>query len=160
MKREVAMNPAYARPCRHRAFWVVIVALLVVLAASLALNLAAVETLSGSARPVFDDRGEDEFPQFAETHSCGAGTSKVVRIWFAGVLTRELDGGWLGTVDPVEDCLRQIRAARQDPDVAGIPSSSSGRLAAPARSPWWSGNPRPHTSPWRSCCPTRSRCRR
>jgi protease-4 len=44
----------------------------------------------------------------------------VVRIWFAGVLTRELDGGWLGTVDPVEDCLRQIRAARQDPDVAGI----------------------------------------
>ena len=120
MKREVAMNPAYARPCRHRAFWVVIVALLVVLAASLALNLAAVETLSGSARPVFDDRGEDEFPQFAETHSCGAGTSKVVRIWFAGVLTRELDGGWLGTVDPVEDCLRQIRAARQDPDVAGI----------------------------------------
>ncbi len=60
------------------------------------------------------------FPQFTETHSYGSGTTKVVRIAFTGILTRELDGGWLGTVDPVEDCLRQIRAARQDADVAGL----------------------------------------
>ena len=31
-------------------------------------------------------------------------------------ITRELDGGWFGASDPVEDCLRQIRAARTDID--------------------------------------------
>ncbi|NLG34289.1 MAG: signal peptide peptidase SppA, partial [Lentisphaerae bacterium] len=64
--------------------------------------------------------GEDEFPRFTETHSYGTGTTKVVRMSFTGILTRQLDGGWLGTSDPVENLLRQIRAARQDPDVAGL----------------------------------------
>ena len=109
-----------ARSCRHWPFWIVIVALAAILGLSLVINLAAVGVLSESAEPVRDGHGEDEFPAFTETHSYGAGTTKVVRIWFTGILTRELDGGFLGSVDPVEDCLRQIRAARQDPAVAGI----------------------------------------
>ena len=114
------MGSLPSRTCRHGSFWAVIVALAAVLGVSLMINLTAVGVLSGSAKPLLDQRGEDEFPSFSETHSYGAGTTKVVRIWFAGILTRELDGGWLGSVDPVEDCLRQIRAARQDDEVAAI----------------------------------------
>lgn len=114
------MYPLPPKKCRHGSFWIVIVALTVILGASLMINLTAVGVLSGSANVSRDGRGEDEFPSFSETHSYGAGTTKVARIWFSGVLTRELDGGWLGSVDPVEDCLRQIRAARQDDEVAAI----------------------------------------
>lgn len=98
----------------------VIVALVVVLGASLMINLTAVGLLSGSAKSFDGEEGEDEFPAFTETHSYGSGATKVVRIWYAGILTRELEGGWLGNFDPVEDCLRQIRAARQDDEVAAI----------------------------------------
>ncbi|HAL92625.1 MAG TPA: signal peptide peptidase SppA, partial [Verrucomicrobia bacterium] len=104
----------------HVSFWIVIVALVATLSLSLLINLTAVGLLAGAAKPVHGGQGEDEFPQFAETHSYGSGTTKVVRIWFTGILTRQLDGGWLGTTDPVEDCLRQIRAARQDQHVAAI----------------------------------------
>ena len=114
------MYPLPPKKCRHGSFWIVIVALTVILGASLMINLTAVGMLTGSAQPLLDGRGEDEFPAFSETHSYGAGTTKVVRIWFSGILTRELDGGWLGSVDPVEDCLRRIRAARQDDEVAAI----------------------------------------
>ena len=114
------MSSSSARPGRSRSYWVVLSALVVVLGLSLMINLTAVNLLTGSAKPLLDGRGEDEFPSFSETHSYGAGTTKVVRIWFAGILTRELDGGWLGSADPVEDCLRQIRAARQDDEVAAI----------------------------------------
>ncbi len=114
------MNPSSPRNCHHGSFWIVIIVLIATLGASLMLNLTAVGLLAGSSRPANDGLGEDEFPQFSETHSCGAGTTKVVRIGFTGILTRQLDGGWLGTVDPVEDCLRQIRAARQDEKVAAI----------------------------------------
>lgn len=105
---------------RYWPFWIIIAALALVLGLSLTINLTAVGLLTGHPRHAHDNWGEDEFPQFAETHSYGAGTTKVVRIWFTGVLTRQLDGGWLGTTDPVEDCLRQIRAARQDDEVAAI----------------------------------------
>ena len=115
------MSSASARSGRPGAFWIVFFALVVVLGISLMLNLTAVGLLAGQAPSAADEGyGEDEFPQFSETHSCGAGTTKVVRIWYTGVLARELDVGWLGTVDPVEECLRQIRAARQDDAVAGI----------------------------------------
>ena len=110
------------RRCRHWPFWIVIVFLAVVLGVSLMINLTAVGVLSESSMttPSREGEGEDEFPQFTEKHSYGAGTTKVARIWYTGILTRELDGGWLGTVDPVENCLRQIRAARQDESIAGI----------------------------------------
>ena len=111
------MSSASARP---GSFWIVFFALVAVLGISLMLNLTAVGLLAGRAPAAGDGFGEDEFPQFSEAHSYGAGTAKVVRIWYTGVLARELDVGWLGTVDPVENCLRQIRAARQDDAVAGI----------------------------------------
>ena len=114
------MYPPPSRPCRHFPFWLAIFALVATLGLSLLVNLMAVGVLSGSAPIDGESWGEDEFPQFAETHSYGSGTTKVVRIWFAGVLTRQLDGGWLGSTDPVEDCIRQIRAARQDDSVAAI----------------------------------------
>ena len=115
------MSSASARSGRPGAFWIVFFALVVVLGISLMLNLTAVGLLAGHAPSAADEGyGEDEFPQFSETHSYGAGTTKVVRIWFTGVLARELDVGWFGSVDPVEACLRQIRAARQDDEVAGI----------------------------------------
>lgn len=106
--------------CRHWPFWVVIAALAAVLGFSLLINLLAVGALAGSGTSVPAGWGEDEFPRFTETHSYGTGTTKVVRMSFTGILTRQLDGGWLGTSDPVENLLRQIRAARQDPDVAGL----------------------------------------
>jgi protease IV len=119
MKSEASMY-APSR-CRHWPFWIVIVALAVILGLSLLLNLTAVGLLTGSANTSGSRTGgEDEFPQFTETHSYGSGTTKVARIWFSGILTRQLDGGWLGTTDPVEDTLRQIRAARQDDKVAAI----------------------------------------
>ena len=115
------MSSASARSARPGAFWIVFFALVAVLGISLMLNLTAVGLLAGQAPAApHDGYGEDEFPQFSETHSYGAGTAKVVRIWFTGILSRELDMGWLGTADPVEECLRQIRAARQDDEVAGL----------------------------------------
>ena len=108
------------RPCRHWPFWTAIAALAAVLGLSLLVNLAAVAAISGSLAPVSGEMGEDEFPRFSEIHSYGSGTAKVVRIWVSGVLTRQLDGGWFGPVDPVEDVLRQVRAARQDDSVAAI----------------------------------------
>lgn len=119
MNYKVPLYPS-SRKCRHWPFWAVIVALAGVLGLSLLINLAAVGVVAGSVKTGFGDMGEDEFPQFTESHSYGSGTTKVVRIWFSGILTRELDGGWFGTTDPVEDALRQIRAARQDEDVAAI----------------------------------------
>ncbi|MGD9611583.1 MAG: signal peptide peptidase SppA [Kiritimatiellia bacterium] len=120
MKREVRMSSASARSGRLGTFWIVFFALVVALGVSLMLNLTAVGLLAGRTPPARGGLGEDEFPRFSETHSYGAGTAKVVRIAFTGILARELDVGWLGTTDPVADCLRQIRAARQDDAVAGI----------------------------------------
>jgi protease IV len=119
MKREVPMCPSSSKR-RYWPLWIVILLLAGTLGISLLLNLTAVSLLKGSPKSGHDGEGEDEFPKFTETHSYGSGTTKVVRIWFTGILTRQLDGGWLGATDPVEDALRQIRAARQDSDVAAI----------------------------------------
>ena len=119
MNYKIPLYPS-ARKCRHWPFWIVIVALAGVLGLSLMVNLAAVGIVAGSGKSGFKGYGEDEYPSFTEVHSYGSGTAKVVRIWFSGILTRELDGGWFGTTDPVESALRQIRAARQDEDVAAI----------------------------------------
>lgn len=111
---------AFPSKCRHGSFWVVIIALAATLSLSLLINLTAVGMLKKNTAALPEGEGQDEFPQFSEAHSYGSGTTKVVRIEFNGILTRRLDGGWLGTTDPVEDCLRQIRAARQDDAIAAI----------------------------------------
>ena len=79
MKCEASMY--FPSRCRHWPFWIVIVALATILGFSLLLNLTAVSLLSGSAKPSSSKGGEDEFPQFTETHSYGSGTTKVARIW-------------------------------------------------------------------------------
>jgi len=119
MKSQVSMQGVRVK-CRHWPFWIVIILLGGVLGLSLLLNLTAIGLLTGPGKPSRVQKGEDEYPRFIQKHSYGSGTTKVVRISFIGVLTRQLDGGWFGTTDPVEDCLRQIRAARQDPHVAAI----------------------------------------
>ena len=119
MNQGTAMNTTRST-CRHWPFWAVILALAAVLSLSLLINLAAVGVLTDSAGSMKTGQGEDEFPSFAESHSWGSGTTKVVRIAFNGVMTRHLDGGFFGSIDPVESTLRQIRAARQDEAVAGI----------------------------------------
>ncbi len=106
--------------CRHWPFWILIAALAATLGLSLLINLAAIGAMAGTGAPAHDGWGEDEFPRFSEIHSYGSGDTKVVRIAFTGLMTRQLDGGWLGTSDPVEAALRQIRAARQNDDVAAI----------------------------------------
>ena len=112
--------PGGSVKCRHWPFWIVIILLVAVLGLSLLFNLTAIGLLTGAGKPILAGEGEDEYPRFTQRHSYGSGTTTVVRIAFTGILTRQLDGGWFGTVDPVEDCLRQIRAARQDPQVAAI----------------------------------------
>jgi len=107
-------------PKRHGPFWIVLIALGGALGLSLLLNLTAVSLLSSSVPNDYGEWGIDEYPEFTETHSYGTGTTKVVRILFSGILTRQLDGGWLDTTDPVESAMRQIRAARQDESVAAI----------------------------------------
>lgn len=108
------------KKCRHWPFWIVIILLVIILGCSLLINMAAVGILTDSADGLRKSKGEDEYPEFSETHSYGSGTTKVVRIAYRGILTRELSGGWLGSLDPVAGCLRQIRAARQDPKVKAI----------------------------------------
>ena len=112
------MSPV--QKCHHRPFWIVIIVLVLILGLSLLINLAAVGILTESAGSLRDGKGEDEYPDFSETHSYGSGATKVVRIAYRGILTREMSAGWLGSLDPVEDCIRQIRAARQDPKVKAI----------------------------------------
>jgi protease IV len=112
--------PMPSRRCRHWPFWTAIVALVATLSLSLLLNVTAVGMLAGGGVLDGDGWGVDEFPQFTETHSYGNGETKVARIGFFGIMTRELDGGWLGTTDPVEEAIRQIRAARQDEEVEAI----------------------------------------
>lgn len=65
-------------------------------------------------------KGTDEFPTFSETHSYGQGTTKVVRIAMNGVLSRNTESSLFASVNPLRNAIRQIRAARQDPKVAGI----------------------------------------
>ncbi len=114
------MNSPPSSRCRHWPFWLGLVMLGGALGLSLLLNLTAVGILVAGQTSAAGGEGEDEYPQFTETHSYGAGTTKVVRIGFSGVLTHELDSGWLGMSDPINACQRQIRAARQDDKVAAI----------------------------------------
>ena len=112
-------TPPPVRRCSHWPFWLALVGLSLILLFSLLVNLVAVGVLA-DAESSAPSKGEDEFPKFSETHSYGSGTTKVVRIAYSGALTREPGGGWLASSDPVEDCIRQIRAARQDKRVAAI----------------------------------------
>ncbi len=113
----VTHPPPPLPPRRGRRIWLVAVPALI-----------ALLWILGAARPTSATRfwararvgGEDEYPQFEETWSYGSGTTKVVRIAVDGPIFREIGAGFFSTVDPVEDALRQIRAAVNDKEVRGI----------------------------------------
>lgn len=105
---------------RNTSFWIIILILVFILGFSLMLNLTALRLLSRNMPEKMTGDGEDEFPQFTEIHSQGSGGPKAVRIAFSGILTHQDNSSWLGMMDPVDSLLRQIRAARQDPDVTAI----------------------------------------
>lgn len=113
------------RKCSHGKYWLIIALLGVALAMSLALNVRRVnQRLAGFSwkRPAAEaGEAEDEHPQFEERRSWGDGNRKVVRIAVEGLITRGGETGWFGIpTDPIEDILRQIRAATNDADVAAL----------------------------------------
>ncbi|MDR0993397.1 MAG: signal peptide peptidase SppA [Verrucomicrobiota bacterium] len=94
---------------------------LLLLGISLKINLSAAGVLSAQTELNHScGGGEDEFPQFMETHSYGSGSAKVVRMAFHGPISHRMESGLFHSTDPVEDLLRQIRAARQDSSVRAI----------------------------------------
>ncbi len=114
--------PPLPRPPRQAGCWIAAVVLAVLLLLSALANLAMY------AGRVFDGRpggtggaAADEFPEFEEIWSYGDGDVKAVRLALTGVISREAAGGiWKAGLDPVEQLLLQIRAARQDQAVRAI----------------------------------------
>lgn len=97
-----------------RVLWVLLCCLLV---ASLFLNCAAWGLASREA----SGDPEDEWPDLSEVPSWGTDGPKVVRISFSGPIARQDAETLFGVAsDPVEGLLRQIRAAANDDEVAGI----------------------------------------
>ncbi len=91
------------------------------------LLLSAIANLALSSGPLFAGRSDgssraaDEFPDFEEIWSYGDGDVKAVRLALTGIISRDADGGiWDAGLDPVEQLLQQIRAARQDRAVRAI----------------------------------------
>ena len=111
------MQPPSAPRCRHWPFWLVIVLLSLALA-------AATSRLLASATPKVlvstDGEGADEFPVFSETHSWGAGATKVARIPFSGIMTDAVESGFFAAANPLHGAIRRIRAAAADDEVKAI----------------------------------------
>lgn len=92
--------------------------LLVLLFLNLVVGIALLTRARSSAS---GNMAEDEFPSYEEIWSYGDGDVKAVRLELTGVITRDADGGfWDVNLDPVEEWLRQIRAAKQDDAVRAI----------------------------------------
>lgn len=111
------MQTPSAPRCRHWPFWLVIVLL------SLALAAAASRLLSSAAPKVLvsaDGEGADEFPVFSETHSWGAGATKVARIPFSGIMTDAVESGFFAAANPLHGAIRRIRAAAADDAVKAV----------------------------------------
>lgn len=109
--------------CSHAGFWIGLILLSLCLLASLLVNTGLfIALLMGSGQPAaVRHQAEDEFPRLTEKLSYGHGKTKVVRIPFSGVVTREVDDSLFGArVNKIEVVLRQIRAARHDKAVRAI----------------------------------------
>lgn len=111
------------RPCSHTGFWIGISLLIAFLLMSFLFNISLLISLGAAGRPRVGnaDGGEDEFPRLAETWSYGSGDVKAARIPVTGVIFRETQDRLFGvTYDPVEQVLRQVRAAENDKDIRAI----------------------------------------
>ncbi len=67
-----------------------------------------------------EESGVDESPQLAAVWSFGKGEAQVVRIPIQGEIGHNVSSGFFASMDPVENILRQIRAAAGDPQIRGI----------------------------------------
>jgi len=108
---------------RSGCYLVFIWLLVVGLVASVLLNVGLLASLAitGEALGSRSNFPVDEFPQFNEQWSYGAGDAVVVRIPLQGIITREPPSSFLmPRQDPVESILQQVRAARQDETIRGI----------------------------------------
>ncbi len=96
----------------------------IMLGISFLLNLGLITAFvakEGIASSISSDKAEDEFPQFTEKWSYGSGDVKVVRIPISGIISRDkTDGLFSEQMDMTETTLRQIKAAQNDEDIAGI----------------------------------------
>lgn len=114
--------------------WVAVAVLGALLVVSAGLNLLLGIGLAARGARGAKGKPADEFPQFTEVWSYGAGEVKAVRIPIVGIIAREFDGGLFAEeYDRVESVLRQIRAAQNDEDVRAIlleVSSPGGELTA------------------------------
>lgn len=111
------MQHAPSTHCRHWPYWLVIILLTLACAVSSSLLLA-----SRPASSIVSAEGEgvDEFPVFSETHSWGAGATKVARISFSGIMTDAVETGFFAAANPLHGAIRRIRAAAADKDVKAI----------------------------------------
>ncbi len=103
-------------PCR-KTLWVLFFILLALFAVSLCLNFVAIGRVAASETAL----GRDEYPNLSEKLSYGSPDGvKVVRIQLHGVIERTEESSFLSLPDRFSRLVRQIRAARQDPDVRAI----------------------------------------
>ena len=102
--------------------WIIVSLLGVFLFFSIMVNMGLLAALMGKkATGPNRQRGTDEFPELVERLSYGSGPTKVARISFSGIITRESDQGLFSLpIDRVEATLQQIRAAQNDQDVEAI----------------------------------------
>lgn len=110
--------------CSQVVLIMVVVALCVGLGISMLVNIVMAFAVGGSSSMEIagTDYPENDKPKFEEIWSEGSAVgTKVVRIDVHGPIMRSGTGGLFGeSIDMVADTLRQIRAARNDSDVAGI----------------------------------------
>ncbi len=106
----------------HAIFWILILLLGFVLLGSLMMNGALVLAfLFQDSNKSSGSYAVDEYPDLTEHWSYGEGKVKAVRIGILGMITRAAEGGLFEEpYDMVEDTLRQIRVAQNDPQVRAI----------------------------------------
>lgn len=109
------------RPPRRRrgCLWGLLVLLLLVVAAGLATRLINV-VRQLAARDGNGALGKDEYPRLSTVWSYGTGKTQIARIPIRGGIFREANGGFFGSVDPVDLALRRIRNATHNRTIQGI----------------------------------------
>ena len=108
---------------RSGCFWFFLIFLLMALGVSVLMNvgLLAESSLTTERFGAAANRPVDQVPEFNTRWSYGYGETVVARIPLTGIITRQLDGGWLVPgVDRVQLLLNRIRAATLDPNVRAI----------------------------------------
>jgi len=111
----------YKRQKRHTGCLVTLLVFFLLLGGLVWLNMSGRGGVFGGVfETVAAEYGEDEFPEFEETWSCGSGSNKVVRIPVTGMIMLESDGSLFMPDGSANLALRAIRRATLDEDVLAI----------------------------------------